>query len=89
MPKCIRVGRGSAQPAAAEDDCQAKKDGQQGPGDTVEGGFRAARTSEHGAATRGQTTHAITFGAVKQHRNNQDDAAGRPDVAQSGLKHGL
>ena len=78
--------RSSAQPAATEDHSQTQKDGQQGPGDPVQGGFCTAGASEHGAAAGGQTSHAIALGAVQQHRNDQDDATDQKNAAEVELK---
>ena len=61
----------SVQPAGTQDHRQREKNGQGGPGDAVERRFGAAGTCKRSATTGGESTHAITLGAVQQHKQDQ------------------
>lgn len=71
----------SVQPAGAGHHDQTHENGQQGLADAVEGVLGAA-----GAG--GQAAHAIAFGAVQQHTDDQQDTAEHPEPGGCGSKHG-
>ncbi len=76
-----------SQPSSAQNDSQAQKDGQAGPGDAVQGGFGAAGAAEHRAAAGCQAAHAVPFGAVEEHKNDQQKTAADPGPGQDGREH--
>ena len=69
--KPLVIPLASVQPASAEDHSQSQKDGQGGPGDAVEGRFRAACACERGASAGSEPSHPIALGAVQ--KNEQDE----------------
>ena len=78
-----------SQPACTQDHGKAQKDGQTGPGDTIQRGFCTAGAAEHGAATGRNSPHAITLWAVEQHQKNQQHATANPGPRQDSGKHQL
>ena len=76
-----------SQPACTQDHGKAQKDGQTGPGDTIQRGLCAAGAAEHGAAAGCQPTHAVTLRTVQQHQHDQQDSAADPGPGQNGGEH--
>ena len=77
----------TSKPARTQNHRQAQKDGETGPGDAIECCFSTAGAAEHGAAAGCQSTHAITFGAVEEHQNNQQKTAANPGPGENGGEH--
>ena len=72
----------SAQPTSTQDHGQRQKQCKAGPSQPVQRCFGAAGAAEHGAAAGGQATHAITFGAVQEHQDDQQKAGTDPAPGQ-------
>ena len=62
---------------------QGQKQRQACPCQTVQRCFCAAGAAEHGAAACRQATHAITFGAMQQHQDDQQKAGADPAPGQN------
>ena len=75
------------QPAGTENHSKAQKNSQASPCDAVEGCFRTAGAAEHGASTCGKASHPVTFRAVKQDKNDQQDPNGDPTPGENGIQH--
>ena len=75
------------QPAGTENHSKAQKNSQARPCDAVESCFRTAGAAEHGASTCRQASHSVTFRAVKQDKNHQQDPKGDPAPRKNRVQH--
>ena len=75
------------QPAGTENHSKAQKNSQTCPCDAVESGFGTAGAAEHGASTCRQSSHPVTFRAVKQDENDQQDPNSDPAPRKNRIQH--
>ena len=73
----------SYKPTSTQDYGQGQEQSEAAPGQTVQGCFCAAGAAEHGAAASRQATHAVTFGTMQQHQDDQQKAGADPAPGQN------